>query len=151
MSQASRLASQVMPATRGHSLLQLARPVHAQQTPGTSTQHFLTPLQRGMVVAADVSAVVLGDLCNQVFSLPALVSPSMNQDKLQQRLPLPSVAPATITGVILALVMMEKFKDWAWRAFSSDAFYRCFPRIRQWFHNIQWSVSWLPRYWGQLL
>lgn len=89
-----------------------------------------------------------GGLCKQVFNLPALVSPSMNQDTLRRcRLQLP--APSTITEVVPALVTMEKFKGEAWRAVSWDTFYRCFPRMRQRFHNIRWSVSCLPWYRGQ--
>lgn len=44
MGQASGLAPQVVPATRGHTFLQPASPVHAEQPPGTSTQHFFPSL-----------------------------------------------------------------------------------------------------------
>lgn len=119
MGQASGLAPQVVPATRGHSFLRPASPVHAEQPPETSTQHFFPSLPCGMFVATGACAAVKGGLCKQVFSVPALVSPSMNQDTLQRyRLQLPAVAPATITEVVPALVMMEKFKGEAWRAVS---------------------------------
>lgn len=58
LGQASGLAPQVVPATCGHSFMQPASPVHAEQPPGTSTQHFFPSLQHGMVVAAGASAVV---------------------------------------------------------------------------------------------
>lgn len=69
------------------------------------------------------------DLCKQVFSLPSLVSPSVNQDTLWWcRLPLPVVVPATITGVVPVLVMLEKLKGEAWRAVSKILSTHAFPQ-----------------------
>lgn len=45
MGQVSDLAPQVVPATCGHSFLQPASPVLAEQLPAASTQHFFPSLQ----------------------------------------------------------------------------------------------------------
>lgn len=83
---------------------------------------FFPSLQRGMAVARGAFTVL-----KQVFRHPSVLSSHRNQDTLWQcRLLLPPVASAAATGLVLALVMMEKFMGKLWRqcprTLSTDPF-----------------------------
>lgn len=116
-----RPAHRAVPVTHRHTFL---------WPPATSTQHFCPSLQRGTVIAA--GAPVRQGLCQLAFSLPAPLSPAMNQDSLRQRKLLPAVALVTTTGAIAA-----------WKA-APQILLQMLSQNEQWFHNIQCSISRLP-------
>lgn len=86
-----RPAHGAVPVTHGHTFL---------WPPATSTQHFCPSLQQGTVIAT--GCPVRQGLCQPAFSLPAPLSPAMNQDSLWQCKLLSAVACVTVSGAIAA-------------------------------------------------
>lgn len=98
--------------------------------PATFTQHFCPSLQQGTVIAA--GCPVRQGLCQPAFSLPAPLSPAMNQDSLWQCKLLSAVACVSVNRAIAAWKAAPQILLWM------------LSQNKQWFHNIQYSISRLP-------